>query len=117
MIWGVAWAVVGNVMLARLCCGFRQAGVEQDSLDRGDRCRDVVVIDDAMLVVMRLQQLPMGHLQPTGHRFRRFRSPAPKTLKELLGVGRLDEDRDRIRIPCQNRKCTLDVDFEHDPLP
>ena len=65
---------------------------------------------------MRLQQFPMGHLQPAGHRFRRFRSPGPQPLKQLVGVGRLDENRHGLRIPCQNRKCTLNVDFEHDPL-
>ena len=66
---------------------------------------------------MRLQQFPMGHLQPAGHRFRRFRAPGPQPLKQLVGVGRLDEDRHCFRIPCQNRKCTLNVDFEHNPLP
>ena len=108
--------VVGHRLVLGVGWGVRQAGVEQDPLDPCHRCRYVVVVDDSVLIVVRLKQLPPCHFQPPGHRVRRLGASTPQPFEQLVGVRRFDEDRDGFRIPCQNRKCTLDVDFEHDPL-
>ena len=95
----------------------RQAGGPQDVLDAHHRRAHVVVVDDAVAVEVRLEQFPTGHLQPAGHGLGRFRAAGLQPFEQLVGVARLDEDRDRVGIPVENRQCTLHVDLEHHPIP
>jgi len=92
-----------------------QTGREQDPFDLHQRRVDVVV-DDAVAVAVGLEEFTAGHFQPPGHRLRRLGAPALEPLQQLVGVRGLDEDRDRVRIPLEDRECTLHVDLQHDPL-
>ena len=58
----------------------------------------------------------MGDLESPGHRLGGLGAPGNEPLFKVIGFGRLDEDRHGLRVPVENRQCTLDIDLQHHPI-
>ena len=86
----------------------------QDADDRLNGFVNVLVYN-AVLVAVGLEKFAVGNLQPTGHGIRRLRAAALEPQGKLVRMRWFDKDRQGSIIPSQNRKRTLNVNFEDNP--